>query len=121
MKFFIVVLFFVLVSSIPAFSKTCVKYDHAGNKIYYACPESPEKSYSLRWDVTTTKKGNEVIKKKIVLSTVCSQYGKGSVDYRRCRRQAQDYLEDKCNSLGQDARIDKDMCCEAARKLKFAR
>ena len=121
MKVSIITLIFVLICSIPAFSKTCVKYDRSGNKIYYVCPEPRERQYRFQWDETTTTKGDKVIKKEIVLSTVCSRYGKGSIEYRRCRGQAQDYFENKCNSLGYDARIDKDMYCGASRKLKYAR
>ena len=121
MKLVLVAFCFVLAFSSFSHSRTCVKFDRNGHKIYYACPDGSEKSYNFQWNVTTTRTNGKVTNKEIITSTVCSKYGKGSVDYRRCRRQAQDLFETRCDSLGYDARLDKEMYCDAERAIKYGR
>ena len=121
MKFLFLFLFFFLTFVSISFSKTCVRYDSNGNKIYYACPKPSEKKYRFQWDVRTTRQDSRIVKKEILTSTVCSQYQKGDIDYRRCRRQAQEHFGNKCSTLGDDTSIDRDMFCDAERDLKYSR
>ncbi len=113
-------LLFLFFSSL-SYSKTCVRYDRNGHKIYYACPKQSERKYHFKWDETTTRQGNKITNKKIVISTVCAEYGKGSIDYRRCRNQAKELFEKRCDSLGYDSRIDKEMYCDAELALRYER
>lgn len=121
MKSLFILLFLVLTIVSFSSAQTCIKYDRNGNKIYYACPDFSKQNYSFKWDVTTTTTNGKITDKKIVTSTVCARYGKGSVDYRRCRREAQELFGKRCDSLGYDARLDKEMYCDAERTIKYGR
>lgn len=49
---------------------------------------------------------------KIIYSSVCYNYKKGSVDFRGCRKQAQRFFKQQCTKRGENK------FCEAARKFK---
>ncbi|SEA35282.1 hypothetical protein SAMN05660420_01838 [Desulfuromusa kysingii] len=94
--------FLILVTLIPtpfAEAKTCKKYGPSGQVIYYACPEASEKNYRPQWKTTTTRKNGKIVKKEILKDSICYNYPEGSIDYRRCRRQTEDYFEEKCKEL----------------------
>ena len=102
------------------YAKACYKYDHLGRKITYACKE-PEERMRVQWDTETTRRGAEVVSKKI--KNVCNNYRMGSIEYRNCLDDAQKIFSDKCHNLrfGNGNKIDMDMYCDAERMVKYSR
>ena len=107
-------------------AKTCKKYGPNGQVIYFACPEQPEKDYRPQWKTRTTREGSKVVKKEILKDSVCYNYPVGSIDCRRCRRQAEDYFDEKCKELKRryrttkkpyhlEVKVDMDSFCRAKR------
>lgn len=97
----------ILFSSVFAEAGTCVKYGSSGQKIYYACPDDEDRQYPAKWKVQTTREGNKVVKKEIDINSVCYNYPVGSIEYRRCRRQAKAYFKERCRELQQRYRTTK--------------
>lgn len=52
---------------------------------------SPFRQYKLTWRVRDGQ---------IDLSSVCENYGYGTVEYRGCRAQAQEHFKQKCEEFG---------------------
>lgn len=52
---------------------------------------SPYRHYKMTWRVRDGQ---------IDLSSVCENYGYGTVEYRGCRAQAQEHFKDKCEEYG---------------------
>ncbi|OED50890.1 hypothetical protein ACH42_00545 [Endozoicomonas sp. (ex Bugula neritina AB1)] len=51
-----------------------------------------DKNYSIRYSYSNNK---------IIYRTVCADYPKGSIEYRGCRGQAQDYFKEQCTEYRQ--------------------
>lgn len=62
-----------------------------------------EKTYYIKWKEQDGK---------IIYSTVCYDYKKGSIDFRNCRKQAQQFFKKTCAETGEDK------ICAAARDFK---
>jgi len=132
MKFFATRLFLflsliVLIIAPIVEAKTCKKYGPNGQVIIYSCSE-PEVVYRPQWKTRITREGSRVVRTEIVADSVCYNYPEGSIEYRRCRRQAKDYFKKKCKELkrryrttkrpyNQEVKIDMDSFCRAERAI----
>ncbi|MDW7646516.1 MAG: hypothetical protein SCI25_15945 [Desulfuromonadales bacterium] len=123
-NFLVLCLGFTLCAS-TAVAKTCKKYGPNGQVIYYNCSQNkPNKTVSPQWKTETTRENGKVVRKKILIDSVCYNYPTGSIEYRECRRQADDYFAEKCADLerryketrspyNQEYKIDMESFCRA--------
>ena len=110
-------------------AKTCKKYGPGGKVVYYNCSQNtPDKIYTPQWKTETTQQNGKVVRKKILIDSVCYNYPAGSIDYRECRQQADTYFAEKCADLehrykttkspyNQEYRIDMESFCRAQSEL----
>ncbi len=124
-SFGVLLLFLAALAVFPpaAESITCKRTGAFGQRVVDESPAS-DKCYRLSWNTTTTRRGSTVIKKRIDYDSVCHNYPEGSIAYRNCGHQAQEFFRDNCSDLkekykktkrpyNEKYRLDMDSFCEA--------
>lgn len=95
---FLLCLPLLVVKPFSAESITCRRSGVFGQAVVDESPGG-DKCYRLSWNTKTTTRGGRTVKKEIDFGSVCSNYFEGSIAYRNCRRQAQEFFRDNCKDL----------------------